>query len=87
MECYFLCSTKSIILKQFQTLPYISTQSENEVVNTSCLKEASIIDGMTELQGLDKPKSLRTVLELSDHFIARFYTKYNRYNEMTKVWC
>ena len=76
-----LCSTKSIILKQLETLLSISTHSENEVVNTSYL-----IDGMAELQGLDKPKSVSTVLELSDHFIARFYTKYNRYDEVHLIF-
>ena len=81
-----LCSTKSIILKQLETLLSISTHSENEVVNTSYLKEVAIIDGMAELQGLDKPKSVSTVLELSDHFIARFYTKYNRYDEVHHIF-
>ena len=46
----------------------------------------AIIDGMAELQGLDKPKSVSTVLELSDHFIARFYTKYNRYDEVHLIF-
>ena len=41
---------------------------------------------MAELQGLDKPKSVSTVLELSDHFIARFYTKYNRYDEVHLIF-
>ena len=46
----------------------------------------AIIDGMAELQGLDKPKSVSTVFELSDHFIARFYTKYNRYDEVHLIF-
>ena len=41
---------------------------------------------MAELQGLDKPKSVSTVLELSEHFIARFYTKYNRYDEVHLIF-
>ena len=41
---------------------------------------------MAELQGLDKPKSVSTVLELSDHFIVRFYTKYNRYDEVHLIF-
>ena len=48
----------------------------NEELTTKVSMTMSIVDGMTEVQLLDKPEWIKNCSELSDHFTHRIFEKY-----------
>jgi hypothetical protein len=48
----------------------------NEELTTQVSMKVSIIDGMAEVQSLDKPEWIKNCSDLSDHFTLRIFEKY-----------
>ena len=53
--------------------------------NLSDMKVA-IVDGMAEVQAIDKPKSIKTCNDLGDHFASRTKSKFGTYDEVHMIF-
>ena len=53
--------------------------------NLSDMKVA-IVDGMAEVQAIDKPKSIKTCKDLGHHFASRIKAKFGTYNEVHVIF-
>ena len=53
---------------------------------TDTYQKVAIVDGMADLQSLDKPEYVKTCLQLANHFIERFWEKYETYDEVHLVF-
>ena len=51
-----------------------------ENIEPENIDTVAIIDGMTELQALDKSPNIKTCSDLADHFIRRINNKYSNYS-------
>ena len=63
------------------TVPDVDTSSEADTY-----QKVAVVDGMADLQALDKPEYVKTCLQLADHFIERFWEKYETYDEVHLVF-
>lgn len=57
-------------------------QRRNTITCCESPSLVSVIDGMVELQSLDKPAAVKSCANLADHFIARIEEKYGSADEM-----
>ena len=67
------CSCKSTLMHILEKQS--GGSSTSSVVSTDVT--VPIVDGMAEVQSLDKPDWINTCKDLAEHFIARLFIKYN----------
>ena len=67
------CSCKSTLM---HILDKQNAELSTSSISSSDIKVA-IVDGMSEVQSLDKPAWIKTCKSLAEHFIARLFVKYN----------
>ena len=65
------------------TLPDVNMDTSSE---TDTYQKVAIVDGIADLQVLDKPEYVKTCLQLVYHFIESFCEKYETYNEVHLVF-
>ena len=58
----------------------------NEELTTQVSMKVSIIDGMAEVQSLDKPEWIKNCSDLSDHFTLRIFEKYQGNDEIRLIF-
>ena len=83
------CSRKSALMPILEKLP--SAASNGEGINSTPVPTGSqmkviIIDGMAELQCLDKPEWIHNCVQLAQHFIDTLEQKYGRINEKRVIF-
>ena len=83
------CSRKSALMPILEKLP--SAASNGEGINSTPVPTGSqmkviIIDGMAELQCLDKPEWIHNCAQLAQHFIDTLEQKYGRINEKRVIF-
>ena len=72
-ETMMHCSCKSTLM---HILDKQNAELSTSSISSSDIKVA-IVDGMSEVQSLDKPAWIKTCKSLAEHFIARLFVKYN----------
>ena len=76
------CSLKSALMHILENLHGNAAETThvpvvlNEQLTTQVSMKVSIIDGMAEVQSLDKPERIKNCSDLSDHFALRIFEKY-----------
>ena len=50
------------------------------------LKKVCIIDGMAEVQALDKPGTIKYCSDLVDHFVVHLFNKYSEHDELRLIF-
>ena len=56
------------------------------ISETDTYQKVAIVDGVADLQTLDKPEHVKTCLQLACHFIERFWEKYETHDEVHLVF-
>lgn len=79
------CSAKSDLLLILEKLPK-TKNVENEVRPSCASDKVAVIDGMAEVQSLDKPQHITNCKQLADHFHNRLFNKYKDYSEINLVF-
>ena len=82
------CPKKSDLMKILEAIP--AKEGSNRAAsqhqqNLSDMKFA-IVDGMAEVQAIDKPKSIKTCNDLGDHFASRTKSKFGTYDEVHVIF-
>lgn len=86
------CSAKSILLGILENLPNecpasISTSNNaNDVLATVPVFTVDIVDGMAEVQSLDKQRWIHNCSELADHFNNVLFNKYKESDEVRLIF-
>ena len=75
------CSCKSTLM---HILEKQSGESSTSSIGRSDVTVA-IVDGMAEVQSLDKPDWIKTCNDLAEHFIARLFIKYNNTQQIRLI--
>ena len=75
------CSCKSTLM---HILEKQSGESSTSSIGSSDVTVA-IVDGMAEVQSLDKPDWIKTCNDLAEHFIARLFIKYNNTQQIRLI--
>ena len=84
------CSTKSALVSILEKLS--SDSSVEQVEPTDQLAYAdvqikvSIVDGMAEVQALEKPDWIKTCSDLADHFTVTIFNKYRDADEIRLIF-
>ena len=82
------CPKKSDLMKILKAIPLkegSNRAASQHHQNLSNIKVA-IVDGMAEVQAIDKPKSIKTYKDLGDHFAARTKSKFGTYDEVHVIF-
>ena len=82
------CPTKSDLMKILEAIPPkegSKRAASQHQQNQSDMKVA-IVDGMAEVQAIDKPKSIKTCNDLGDHFASRTKSKFGTYDEVHVIF-
>ena len=88
----FHCSTKSALMDILEKLPDRSTASNMEQDDSVLTETAdapmkvSIVDGMAEVQAIEKPDWIKNCSHLADHFTAQIFEKYSHTNELRLIF-
>ena len=83
------CSSKSDlmdILEKLPERPAAQDETGEMMVDAGMQMKVSIVDGMAELQALDKPDWVKTCCQFADHFTATLFTKYRSSNELRLIF-
>ncbi|CAH3043013.1 unnamed protein product [Porites lobata] len=84
------CSAKSALMSILEKLP--SNRSVEQAEPTDQLANAdgeikvSIVDGMAEVQALEKPDWIKTCSDLADHFTVTIFHKYRDADEVRVIF-
>lgn len=86
-----LTSSKSELMAILEDLPKNNNVNHEanpatDVQPERVQKHVAVVDGMADLQSLDKPEWIKCGSDLADHFIARHWRKYNDYDEVHLVF-
>ena len=82
------CSSKSVLMNILEKLnstpPAENTVSQNSsrLQQPPVQKKVCIIDGMAEVQALDKPGTIKYCSDFSDHFVVHLFDKYSEHDEL-----
>jgi len=82
------CSCKSALMAILEKLDGTRTGSnteEHEIPppeRTATRMKVSLVDGMAEVQALDKPSWVKNCLQLAEHFSTRIFAKYDESDEV-----
>ena len=86
------CPSKSdfmnILEKLNSTPPAENTVSQNSsrLQQPPVQKKVCIIDGMAEVQALDKPGTIKYCSDLADHFVVHLFNKYSKHDELRLIF-
>lgn len=58
----------------------------NQVANADMQIKVSIVDGMAEVQALEKPDWIKTCSDLANHFTATIFDKYRYADEIRLIF-
>ena len=62
-----------------------SAESSTSSIGSGDVKVA-IVDGMAEVQSLDKPNLIKTCKDLAEHFITHLFIKYNNTKQIRSIF-
>ena len=82
------CPKKSDLMKILEAIPPklgSNRAAPQHQQNLSGMKFA-IVDGMAEVQGIDKPKSIKTCKDLGDHFASQMKSNFGTYDEVHVIF-
>ena len=79
------CPKKSDLMKILEAKEGSNRAAPQHQQNLSNMKVA-IVDGMAEVQAIDKPKSIKTCKDLGDHFAACTKSKFGTCDEMHVIF-
>ena len=86
------CSCKSDLMAILEKLDGTRTGSnaeEHEIPppeRTATRMKVSIVDGMAEVQALEKPSWVKNCLQLAEHFSTRIFAKYDESDEVRLIF-
>ena len=85
------CSSKSALLAILEKVPGERNRQNNEendarTENVTTQMRVTIIDGMAELQSLDKPDWIKNCSQLADHFNNRIDQKHGQSSEVRLIF-
>ena len=86
------CPSKSVLMnildKLNSTPPADNTVSQNSsgLQQLPVQKKVCIIDGMAEVQALDKPCTIRYCTDLADHFVVHLFNEYSEHDELRLIF-
>lgn len=81
------CSTKSVLLHILERQNTCAPTDDNTTSDvTDAPYKVDVVDGMAELQALDKPAWIRNCAQLADHFTSRLLRKYDGSNEIRVIF-
>ena len=85
------CSCKSDLMAILEKLDGTRTGSNTEeheirpLERTATRMKVSIVDGMAEVQALDKPSWVKNCLQLAEHFSTRIFAKYDESGDEVSI--
>lgn len=84
------CSTKSALMSILEKLPsdrsVEQAEPTDQLANADVQMKVSIVDGMAEVQALDKPDWIKTCSDLADHFTVTIFDKYRDADEIRLIF-
>lgn len=84
------CSAKSALMGILEKLPndrsVEQAEPTNQFANADVQIKVSIVDGMAEVQSLEKPDWIKTCSDLADHFTATIFEKYQDADEIRLIF-
>ena len=86
------CPSKSVLMNILEKLnstpPAENTVSQNSsrLQQAPVHKKVCIIDGMEEVQALDKPGAIKYCSDLGDHFVVHLFNKYSEHDELRLIF-
>jgi hypothetical protein len=84
------CQAKSILMTILESLP--DTTGANEHPNSpvdiepETASRVVLIDGMAEVQAMDKPEWVKSCCQLAQHFTTRILDKHREVNEIRVIF-
>ena len=79
------CSAKSALMDVQEKMDDRSTEQHVGMTDEGVQMKVSIVDGVAEVQVLEKPGWTKTCSHLADHFIAVIFSKYLDTDELHLV--
>lgn len=86
------CPSKSVlmnILEKLNSTPHAEntvSQNSSRLQQPPVQKKVCIIDGVAEVQALDKPGTIKYCSDLADHFVVRLFDKYSEHDELRLIF-
>ena len=86
------CPSKGVLMNILEKLnstpPAENTvsQSSSRLQQPPVQKKVCIIDGMAEVQALDKPGTIKYCSDLADHFVVDLFNKYSEHDELRLIF-
>ena len=84
------CSAKSALMSILEKLPsdrsVEQAEPTDQLVNAGRQIKVSIVDGMAEVQALEKPDWIKTCSDLADHFTVTIFHKYREADEVRVIF-
>jgi len=84
------CSAKSTLMSTLEKLPSDRSITQGEptdhLANADVQIKVSILDGMAEIQALEKPDWIKTCSDLADHFTVTIFDKYRDADEIRLIF-
>ena len=84
------CSAKSALMSILEKLPsdrsVEQAEPTDQLVNAGGQIKVSIVDGMAEVQALEKPDWIKTCSDLADHFTVTIFHKYRDADEVRVIF-
>ena len=84
------CSAKSTLMSILEKLPsdrsIAQTEPTDQLANADVQIKVSILDGMAEIQALEKPDWIKTCSDLADHFTVTIFDKYRDADEIRLIF-
>ena len=84
------CSAKSALMSILEKLPsdrsVEQAEPTDQLANADGQIKVSIVDGMAEVQALEKPDWIKTCSDLADHFTVTIFHKYRDADEVRVIF-
>ena len=80
------CSAKSALMDVQEKMDNRSTEQHVGMTDEGVQMKVSIVDGVAEVQALEKPGWTKTCSHLADHFTAVIFSKYLDADELHLVF-
>lgn len=84
------CSAKSALMSILEKLPsdrsVEQAEPTDQFANADVHIKVSIVDGMAEVQALEKPDWIKTCSDLANHFIVTIFDKYKEADEIRLIF-
>ena len=84
------CSAKSALMSILEKLPsdrsVEQAEPTDQFANADVQIKVSIVDGMAEVQALEKPDWIKTCSDLANHFTVTIFDKYKEADEIRLIF-